>query len=240
MKYVVRFKVWLIDKPGFIYRLYFPTIIIGIIALLDYENALTRILKIHTHIGLINNSSDLILFWTFLVIILYTIETYRLRDESYRLTETTIKQNHITEMPILQVTSMERKPRPEDPAFKLKNPDANFYYEIKFKNFRGGLAFVTDIKLWNNIEQNTNPIEVIKYATPQTIFPDHEIPLYFYNEPANDPTKWPEKIEITYTDRYGNNIIYVANKSMRLAQPTPWLGVTPYIQHTFKFPPQLT
>ena len=37
-------------------------------------------------ISIVNNSTDLILFWTLLAIIIYSIETYRLRDETYKLT----------------------------------------------------------------------------------------------------------------------------------------------------------
>lgn len=108
MKYIVQFKKWLLDKPGFIYRLYFLVLVLGILGFVDYKYALSSwpLLRFLGAVSIIKSSSDLILFWTFLVIILYTIETYRLRDETYSLAQATLEANRSAHQPGLTMRWM--------------------------------------------------------------------------------------------------------------------------------------
>jgi hypothetical protein len=67
----------------------------AVVGFLDYIN--------YPNVNIVNSSSELILFWTFLAIIIYSLETYRLRDETYRLAEESIKQNRMAIYPILMI-----------------------------------------------------------------------------------------------------------------------------------------
>ena len=96
--------------------------------------------------------------------------------------------------------------------------------------------FIKTIRLWNSLGEDAEPIETLNFDSTLTIFPgDLEI-IPYYDPPANDHTKSPEKIEIIYTDRYGNEIKYTARISMKLGPPNPRLTAAKYIQHDFEFP----
>ena len=77
-----KFKVYLLDKKGFNYRLYLVFLIFAIGGFIDY-------FKFHIFI---KSSTDLILYFTLLAILSYSFETYRLRDETYRLSEAATTQ----------------------------------------------------------------------------------------------------------------------------------------------------
>lgn len=90
---LLKVKRNILDKSGFLYILWGLFLLFLILGFIDFKNLFpnTYFLRFISQADFINNPADLILFGTFLVIVIYALETYRLRDETYRLAEATIE-----------------------------------------------------------------------------------------------------------------------------------------------------
>ncbi len=86
MDLLIRIKKFFLDKKGFNWPLYLLMLCLGFLGFIYIENF-----------------TDVVLFWTFLAIVIYSIETYRLRDKTYRLVEESDKSRKYEFLPILSI-----------------------------------------------------------------------------------------------------------------------------------------
>ncbi len=98
---VLRVKKYFLDKVGFNYQLYFSIFVFAIYGLLDYWNEWSKLIPSFSGLGFIQGSQDLVLYFTLLIVLIYTIETYRLRDITYFATEEARKDNELRLRPYL-------------------------------------------------------------------------------------------------------------------------------------------
>jgi len=90
--YLLKAKKSRLDKSGFLYELWGIFLLFCFLGLVDLKNLFSDVyfLKFISKLDFMNSSADLILFGTLFAIVIYSIETYRLRDETYRVAEATI------------------------------------------------------------------------------------------------------------------------------------------------------
>jgi hypothetical protein len=94
-------KIKWFDKPGFNYRVYYLLLLYAIMGAVDhFDLGLSHSLIGY---GFFNREhpENLVLFYTLLAVLIYTLETYRLKDETYRVAEATLEANKLRLRPIL-------------------------------------------------------------------------------------------------------------------------------------------
>lgn len=99
------FKIWLIDRKGFNYRLFTVLLIFAALGFFDYWNLWPdkHYPELLADRSIIKESGDLMLYLTLLAVIFYGVEAYRLRDHTYELVNDAEKRTALEQLPFLRL-----------------------------------------------------------------------------------------------------------------------------------------
>ncbi len=189
--------------------------------------------------------SAVVLWFTAIAILQYTKETYWLKQIQNKQIKELRKSRCLEKMPMIRIVSMDIEKKPPipkvDPSRIPPIKDKNFY-KIIYKNIGEDWAFINSITMWVGNPAPEKEIVFEEHAFKKTLFRNEEDIVVTYNiekKQNGELLLFPRKIEISFSDRYGNNFVYKAEKILQLAEPTPFLGVRDYIKEEIQYPSNL-
>jgi hypothetical protein len=201
-----------------------------------------------------------IYYFTAIIILWYTKETYDIKKIQSEQIEELRKTRYLQKMPIIKLVSMELKKKKKgqrgeqvmtSKGLRVYDPETwpeeqSHFYEYKYKNIGEDWAFIKKIIVWIGNPSPEKEILLNKKDFRKNLFRDEEdrifidkIEIKSADKPIDKIYLFPQKIKIFYSDRYGNEFIYTAKRSSKQAEPTPFLGMDDYFEEEVIYPPNL-
>lgn len=194
-----------------------------------------------------NKILAIVLWFTAIIILQYTKETYWLKQVQNKQIKEIRKSRYLEKMPMIRLVSWDVKGRDLSLLRKggvvLKSKEEENYYKIVYKNIGEDWAFIKEVSLWvaNPISSHQKKINIEYPSYKKTLYKDEEdeIATYRIKIKKDGYFLYPSKLEVVFSDRYNNKFKYIAKKGAGLSEPTPFLGIRDFIEEEVIYPPNL-